>query len=75
MYYDLHEKSPPPPSHWANFQEEVQSVHRYSLSELIVGKDKAGEKLESTPDGVIALEKYRDWLAEQRGGDDAVSPS
>lgn len=46
-------------------QEEVQSVHRYSLSELIAGRDKAGEELESTPDGVIALEKYRDWLAEK----------
>ncbi|CAB1120392.1 unnamed protein product [Ectocarpus sp. CCAP 1310/34] len=46
--------------------EEVQSVHRYSLSELIAGQDKAGEKLESTPDGVIALEKYRDWLAEKK---------
>lgn len=51
----------------------MQSVHRYSLSELIAGRDKAGEKLESTPDGVIALEKYRDWLVEQRGGGDAAS--
>lgn len=53
-------------------QEEVQSVHRYSLSELIAGQDKAGQKLESTPDGVIALEKYRDWLCaeqqQQQGG-------
>eukprot|EP00752_Nemacystus_decipiens_P003864 g3555.t1 len=54
--------------------EEVQSVHRYSLSELIAGKDKAGEELESTPDGVVALEKYRDWLAGQKGASDA-SPS
>lgn len=46
----------------------MQSVHRYSLSELIEGKDKEGATLESTPDGVIALEKYRDWLeAETKG--------
>eukprot|EP00903_Cladosiphon_okamuranus_P013398 g12485.t1 len=51
--------------------EEVQSVHRYSLSELIAGEDKGGEKLECTPDGVIALEKYRDWLVEQKTASDA----
>lgn len=51
--------------------EEVQSVHLYSLSELIAKKDKAGNALQSTPDGVIALKKYRDWLV---GGCEA-SPS
>ncbi len=54
----------------------MQSVHRYSLSELIAGENKAGEKLESTPDGVIALEKYRDWLlAEQKGAGEPPSSS
>lgn len=48
-------------------QEEVDSVHRFSLSELIDGRDSAGNILKCTPDGVIALKKYRDWLAT-RGG-------
>lgn len=62
---------PPRARPTGQFQEEVQSVHRYWLSELIAGKDKEGETLESTPDGVIALGKYRDWLAEQKAASDA----
>lgn len=48
-------------------QEEVDSVHRYSLSELIDGRDNAGNTLTCTPDGVVALEKYRDWLGTTGG--------
>lgn len=40
-------------------------MHRYSLSELIAGRDARGNTLQSTPDGVIALQKYADWLRDE----------
>lgn len=48
-------------------KEEVESVHRYPLSELIDGRDKAGNVLKSTPDGVVALKKYAEWLRKTQG--------
>lgn len=55
----------PTPNTCKPMQEEVESVHRYSLSELMAGKDAAGNTLKSTPDGIIALEKYSAWLVKQ----------
>ena len=45
----------------------MDSVHCYSLSELIDGKDKAGNALQCTPDGVFALRKYGEWLGTDQG--------
>lgn len=41
-------------------------MHKYALSELIAGKDAEGNALQSTPDGVIALQRYAEWLKEEQ---------